>query len=184
MTAHSRKRSTQNLRLIFLGVVLVFLLGSYHPAYCQEKPIISVGVGLPELANIGIRIPRDQIQIGVSVGGIFLVEDFTAFSFSTDFRYYFGGSTILLDELPWYWEIGFNFLKSEDKYTINEYAFLNTRIGFEVNLTKKLGAEVDFGGLLELHHLETKKSHLNNWDFDIIDFPVLPSFSASIFYRL
>jgi len=184
MTAHLHKRKTQKLRLLFLGIGMVILFGQPHHAYSQEKPIISVGMGVPEFINIGFRIPRKKIQFGISVGGFIIPEDIAAVSFSGDFRYYFGASSIFVNERPWYWKIGFNYLRNEDIYSINEYVFLNTRLGFEFNLSKKFGTEVDFGGMLKLHHIETKKSQASGWDFEIINFPVLPSFSTSIFYRL
>ncbi len=143
---------------------------------------MSVGIGLPELLNIGIRYQLQQTQIGISFGSM-PVKDESIFSLSSDVYYNFGGISELSSRRPWYGKIGLNYLWDETKFFIDKYLYLNLRIGRDFNISQKIGIDVEAGLGLQLLHdtIEKEPPGWLNFNFDI---PVLPSIGICLFYRI
>ena len=162
-------------------IILTFLFVYEHHVVGQEKFVISTGFGIPELLNIGVRFRHDQFQTGLSIGSMPLVNE-KIFSISGDTRYHFGGFSELSDSRPWYGRIGLNYLRDETRSIIDNYLYLNARIGREFNLSHKLGIEADVGASFQLYHKEVRKIS-SGWNWDL-NFPVIPGLVIGLFYRL
>ncbi len=148
----------------------------------QEKINISAGFGLPELLNAGVRFHANQTQIGFSVGSV-PVSDEKNLSISGDIFYHFAGSSEYSNRRPWYFRAGLNYLRTETTREIEKYTFLNTRFGRDFNVSEKFGIGLDVGATFELEKKEILKDNQTSSWFDL-DFPVFPSLSLSVFYRI
>ena len=164
--------------LLLSGIFLFFC----NQIIGQEKLNMSVGIGLPELFNIGARYQFKQAQIGISAGTV-PAKNESVISASGDFYYHFAGSSKLSDLRPWYGRLGLNYLRDETTKILDKYIYLNVRCGRDFNISKKFGIEVDGGLMFQLYHDKTYKSNTNmDWTFDF-NFPVLPSIGVALFYR-
>lgn len=152
-------------------------------AEAQEKINLSVGIGFPELINAGIRFQLNQTQLGLAVGAM-PVKDGTSFAVSGDVFYHFAGSSDFSDRRPWYGRGGLNYWRNESEYAVDEYAYLNFRLGRDFNFSKKFGMQADAGVIFQLSHKETRKVPSDGWDFSGLEFPVLPGVGLGLFYRL
>lgn len=152
-------------------------------AGAQEKVNLSLGIGFPELINAGIRYQLNQTQLGLSVGAM-PVKDGTSFSVSGDFFYHFAGSSAFSDLRPWYGRGGLNYWRTESDFAVDEYTYLNFRLGRDLNFSKRFGMQADAGAIFQLGHKETRKVPSDGWDFSNLEFPVLPGVGLGLFYRL
>ena len=139
----------------------------------QEKINLSAGFGWTELFNAGIRIQSNQTQFALSVGSL----SSEAISVSGDVFYHFAGVSDFSERRPWYFRTGITYIHFKKAGFFGEifhflhqdpnFIFLNTRLGRDFNISKKVGINTDFGFALDL---------------DV--FTIEPIFSFSIFYRL
>ena len=176
------KDMKDKVKPLFHILLIVTLLISYgHQVFGQEKVNISTGIGIPELLNIGVRYQYKQTQIGFSIGSMPLGLSEKIISISSDIYYHFGGFTELSNRRPWYGRIGLNYLRDEDKYLIDKYVYLNSRIGRDFNISNKIGVEIGVGAIFQLSNEEIRKKPSSGFDFE---FPVIPSLGVGLFYRL
>jgi hypothetical protein len=54
--------------IYYILIPITFFLCFGIKGFAQEKVKLSVGIGIPEFLNIGVRIPIKQTQIGFSFG--------------------------------------------------------------------------------------------------------------------
>jgi len=165
-------------RLIILGV-----FSCCCQVFGQEKVNVTAGIGCPELLNFGVRYQLSQAQIGVSYGSVPSTGAEGLFSISSDVYYHFGGMTKLSERRPWYARAGLNYVRSESAALIEKDLFLDFRIGRDLNISKKVGVEIDAGPLFWLLKKETRKEPPGWLDFDIY-IPLLPSIGIAVFYRM
>ncbi len=170
---------------IILGLSIIGfsdLWAQNRPSSVREKLNLSAGTCLPELLNIGVRYQLKQTQIGISVGSLPLKEE-QVVSVSLDLYYHFAGVSELAERRLWYGRVGLIHLHNETKSLIGNYLCLNTRIGKDFNLTKKMGFEVDAGVVFLLSEKETRKEPASAWSIHL-KFPILPSIGLGFFYRI
>lgn len=170
----------------FLVVSLFFYYTT--DLFGQEKVNLTAGLGIPELANIGVKYQNNQTQIGLSVGTLSHAFSEKLFSISGDVYYHFGGFSDLTNVKPWYGRMGVNYLRDESQSSIDKYVILTTRIGRDLNISKKIGVQIDIGAMFQLYHDEIKKKPVSNgWFIEWgsgFESPVLPSLGIAIFYRI
>lgn len=137
---------TKMKSLCTILLLIAFLLNSGGKAFGQDKTNFSVGIGLPELLNIGIKYQiLDQSKIGLSIGwwpdwkysGQLL-------SFSGDFYYHFAGSSKYSDLRPWYGRIGLNYDR-EDLGDIINWWYSYLRFGRDFYFSDQIGISIDAG---------------------------------------
>lgn len=175
---------TKKLKPLFYILLLItFSLGNVGQVSGQEKINITVGFSIPELINLGVFYQLDQFQLGLSVGSLPTGSSENLISLSGDVRFHFAGSSELSNRRPWYGRIGLNYLREETDYVIDNYLYLNTRIGRDFNISKKIGIAVDMGAIFLLNNKEKVKKPSSGWNLDL-DFPVLPSVGIGLFYRI
>ena len=168
------------LSSVLLIITILFSYG--HQVFGQAKINISVGFGVPEFLNLGLRFQFDQVQIGLSAG-TFPVDDESMNSFSGDVRYYFGGLSDFSNRPPWYGKIGLNYLRDETESYIDKYLYLNARLGREFNISDRFGIELEAGAIFELSYERIRKQGAyGGWDLNFST-PVLPSVGIGLFYR-
>ncbi|HSI78097.1 MAG TPA: hypothetical protein VK957_19525 [Lunatimonas sp.] len=175
------KNNMKVLTYIFLFISSLFSWN--NQVYGQEKLNISTGLGMPELLNIGVRYQIDQTQLGLSVGSMPLGSNENIVSISGDVYYHFGGFSELSNRRLWYGRIGLNYLRDENVNRIDKYVYLNTRLGRDFNISKKIGIGIDFGAIFQLSNEVIMKKPSSGWSIGF-DFPVLPSLGIGLFYRI
>ena len=168
----------KRINYILTSIIILLCIG--NKGFAQEKVKLSVGIGIPEGLNIGVRIPIKQTQIGFSFGawpkyGCFL-------SFSGDFYMHFGGTSKFSDRHPWYSRGGFNYLHSETSTLIKKSVYFNFRIGREISISKKIGIELDIGPGFLLFHDQIEKTAKEI--YSTYPYQVFPFFGIAVFYRL
>lgn len=167
-----KKKSKYFCCLTFFGIIFYY---SSNQLLGQEKMNISLGIGFPELLNIGARYQLKQAQLGMSLGSFPSATE-GYFYVSGDMYYHFGGLSKLSLRHPWYGRIGLNYLRREDKepYSSSKYSYsyFLLRVGRDFNISKKLGIELDWGFGLRLINTENQ------------DIPLIPTAGLGLFYRL
>ena len=150
-------------------LIITFLFSSGGQIFGQEKTNISIGIGLYDLVNVGIKYQfLNQAKIGLNLGYFppnrpGMIHWDHMFSLLGDFYYHFGGSSEFSDLRPWYGRIGYCVLLHLPLGIELQYPYL--RIGRDLYLNKNSGISIDGGiGL--------------NCD-DIIPFPTLATVHAS-----
>jgi hypothetical protein len=168
---------------LFLFIVISFNYG--NEVFGQEKVNLSIGVGSPELYNIGVRYQLEQAQIGISYGIIPGYYNGRVFSISGDLYIHFGGNSKFSERHPWYFRIGISYLRDETSYTIHKYTYLPIRVGRDINFSKKIGMAIDLGVVIELNDKEIQKQPTSSfWSFLENDTSILPGLGITLFYRL
>ena len=136
--------------------ILYFCCGNL--LFGQEKVNISAGLGFPELLNVGARYQLGQMQIGISLGSLPVKEkDEKIISFSSDLFLHFAGLSKLSSRRPWYIRMSLNHTRKETEYDYQKTLYLSPRIGREINISKKIGIQLDIGAFFSLYNkTETK----------------------------
>ena len=172
------KRIWKNLiPLIFIMFFSIFSYGQGNQSTGQKQLNMSLGIGFPELLNIGLRYQIDQTQIGISYGSI----SADGISVSGDVYYHFGGFSKLSYRRPHYQRIGLIYYREETESSIDKYLFLNLRVGSDINISRKVGIEIDAGILIKLSEEEIEKKP--SWDLVTVP-TVLPCIGIGVFYRI
>jgi len=165
-------------RLMILGV-----FSCCCKVFGSEKINVTAGFDVPELWNIGVRCQLSQTQIGVSYGLMSCTGAERLLSISSDIYYHFGGKTKLSERRPWYIRAGLNYVYHETAAYIGKGLFFKLRAGRDLNISKKVGIEIDAGPLFWVLKKETRKKPPGWLDFDIY-IPLLPSIGIAVFYRI
>lgn len=150
----------------------------------QEKINLSLGLGFPELLNVGIRYQLEQKQLGIGIGYMpvmsvgFETTDNKMISVSSDFYYHFGGFSEFSKRRPWYLRSGIIYCNAAGG---NDLLWLNLRSGRDINLSMKYGLSIDAGIILELFNEERRSDPQLYSDLPSY---LLPGIGLCIFYRV
>lgn len=176
----------QKRTILFCCVFSLVLLLQGQKGQAQARPSLSLGFGVPELVHIGVNFPFEQVQFGISYGRLrFSAEDPPSTSITGDIRFYFGEKSKYTARNAWYGRLALNVFRSENEKYINEYTYLIPKIGKEINFSKRFGVELDLGAAFEVQHNQIRKTPPGLFEFGpFLEFPVLPSVSACLIYRL
>ena len=164
-----------------LMMITMCLLAFSLLCISQKRVNVTLGIGMPELLNIGVRYQANQTQLGLSVGSLPL-KDETIISISAETYYHFAGRSQLSTRWPWYVRFGMNYLRNETKTVLDKYLYANLRVGRDFNISEEIGINIDIGLTIEVI-----------WDMTIkeppgqlfnIDFPILPGLGFCLFYRI
>ncbi len=169
----------------YILLIVSFLFMYCVKIYGQGKVNISAGFGVPELYHVGVSRQLDQTQIGFSIG--LLPEKKPILSVLGVVYYHFGGTSKLSKRRPWYVRSGLTYLRTEDEYIIDQSGYIGSRIGRNLNISKKFGIDIDAGIMFEVWHKETEKEPrpCSGWFCDWeLEMPVYPGIGVRLFYRL
>ena len=131
--------------------------------------------------NFGVRDQLKQTQIGIGFGFIPFIHEGIG-SISGNVFYHFAGTSKLSERRPWYGRIGLDYLRDENASSIDNNLYLNLRIGRDLNISRKVGVEIDAGPCFQLSHKRIIKTN-NPWNLDINPF-MMPSMGVTVFYRI
>jgi hypothetical protein len=166
--------------IMFFGICLT--IATFSSAG-QERVNVTAGIGVPEFLNLGMRYQfYFQNQAGISIGS-FPAENERIFSFSGDYYRHFAGLSDFAERRLWYLKGGLSFLRNETTAAIDKFVFANLRIGRDLNISGRLGIELNGGISFRLLHHENLRAPGGKGDFSFV-LPVFPNISMSLFYRL
>lgn len=136
----------------------------------QGNVSTSLGFGLPELLNAGVRYELQPVRFGVSAGTAFS----GAYSFTGDFYYHFAGSSNQNELQPWYFRTTISYWQLRQFWFIDlgNVVLLGFRVGRDFSFSEESGISLD-GGIVPLSFFSGKK----------IPFSFIPSFGATLYYR-
>lgn len=157
--------------------------GLQDSAFSQERFNLSLGIGVPEFIHIGGRYQFNQCQLGLGMG-LIPATDESLISVTSDFYYHFAGTSSLSQRRLWFARTGLVFIRDNYETAIDDYLYLNLRLGRDINLNRKMGLALDAGAIFQLlKETREKNPPGTGWDFDL-NFPVLPAFGIGVFYRI
>lgn len=165
---------------IVFNLIIVILL--YVPKICfsQPKVNISAGFGVFEFLNAGAKFQWQQFQAGASIGTMPFLKDEKIFSLSGDLCFHFGDTVKYTSTKPWYLKTGISYFSDELPDFKDKFTFLNLRLGRDLNISPKMGIDIELGALIQLRH---EKIPDEDRFFDL-DLPIWPAAGVSVFFRL
>ncbi len=168
------------------NVAFIVLFMTAPAIYClsQERIAITTGLGLPDLANLGVRMNIGQTQCGMHAGIVPFLKDENIWTVGGEFCYHFAGTSTFTDLHPWYGRLGAAYLQDETTRAIFKDVYLDIRCGRVLNIKYNAGFELDAGIVVNILHTskskETSAPSLFNFEFYV---PVFPAFGARWFFR-
>ncbi len=164
--------------LLFLSFFFCAVQSSYSQDSLRtntKKIGFSFGIGFPDLLNLKLRIPLNQIQLTFGAGFI-PAKNETISSFTGDFYYHFAGHSKYTFIRPWFFRVGLDLLKDKADSHTTKYLLLGVRLGREMNITRSFGIDIDAGAAFTLSHSVTG---------DVIDIrpTVWPLINMSFFFK-
>lgn len=181
-------------KLVYRLSFLACLFSFSHDMHAQEesrsmgKGSATFGIGFPEhFPNVGLRfVTSPETQLGISAGKGSSKDGFMNTVFILDFMYHFAGTAKLSEQKPWFGRFKYIFLNREDETEKEKITALNLRVGRVMNISPRVGLELDFGVSFTISYNRERKTTSNGFDFDIWKWneDPMPSTSIGIFYRL
>lgn len=170
---------------IVIGILLFtsLELGSVSTLSAQNGICLTGATGIPELLSLGVRYQTGQAQFGASIGSLPLGSE-TIISLMVDGFYHFGFVSDRSSQGIWYGRVGAAYLREETDSFRDTYIYSNFRMGRDFNFSEAITLSVDAGLLVQLNKERlVKKSSSGTIDFNF-QFPIFPSISTTIVYRL
>ncbi len=166
--------------LIVFNLLSVILFSVPKVCSSQPKVNISAGFGFFEFLNAGAKLQWHQIQAGASIGTMPFLKDEKVFSLSGDLYFHFGDTVKYTSTKPWYVKTGISYFSDELPDFKDKFTFLNLRLGRDLNISPKMGIDIELGALIQLRY-KTIPDEERLLDFDL---PIWPAAGVSIFFRL
>ena len=135
----------------------------------QKRVSVTLGFGLPEAVNLGIRIKLiPRMHIGAYLGGMYEPPRFTLsdggsksntwLAYGAMSYFYFPGSSDNPKPHPWYLRAGPAFLKDNNYYFTQKMTFADLRLGKTINFYNKHALDLDAGTVILLND-KTEAKH-------------------------
>ncbi len=125
--------------ILLLGLLFYFFFINNYHVRGQERFNLYGGIGIPEQWVLGPRFQFNQVQLGAGFG-ISSHQN----SISGDIAYHFGGSSQMSDRRPWYIKGGLSKWIAREEQIENQLG-IYFRAGRDINFSKKLGLNIEFG---------------------------------------
>jgi len=152
---------------------------SFNQKLQAQNYTLGLGIGIPEFVSLEASIQGNPIEFKVGIGGLPIPDD-KLFALHGDIAYHFGKFDDDIDMQQWFGRVGLAYYKEETERWIDQYGYLNVRIGRLFSFNESWGMEVDLGLLFEIYYERTELQSTTTW-FNI-DFPVLPALGLRVFY--
>lgn len=177
----------RSIQLFLFSLLLAIGLQQPIRAQASDPSYVSatLGVGLPDLVGVGVRLHDENFQLGVSVGTIPFAKN-EHYTISANAFFHLFGSAKLSPRKPWFTKLGFTYYNYETPTVKTIENYLGTSFGREFNFTNHFGVSLDIGALYLVSHESVDKTPPSNnlFEFDLdLTFPVLPSASLIFFYK-
>lgn len=170
----------------FLVIIPLLFFSQLGHSQEREKLNISIGTGLNECINLGVRYQLNQMQFGVAIGTDFKKkkEINNPEIYTGEVLYHFAGTAELSERRPWYFRNGVVLRKEDYNYTdLRTFIWsYNLRIGREFNISRKIGISLD-GGIIARLKTNNKEIGPNPSYPDYVEHPIDPSFGLGLYYR-
>ena len=167
-----RKLKLEPTTLFMKNILILFILTFmfFLKSISQNDVSISLGLGLPELLNAGVRYEVAPVKFGAGIG-----TAFTGYALSGDFYYHFGKPSQFSLIPPWYVRANITYwqLRKVLFMDLGKVVLLGVRVGRDFNITEAISVSID-GGIIPFSFFSGKK----------IPFSFIPSASLSVYYRL
>lgn len=139
-------------------LILQIMVLSIHACMnAQAIHEITVGVGLPEMFNVGYRLGDQNIQLGTAFG-IMPQAGGRMLCFSPALYVHMGKLKAERVRKATYFNMGFTFYNLEDYKKIEKGGMFNIRIGWDISGDNKNGIMIDLGIMTEMYsHIEYKE---------------------------
>lgn len=169
----------------FLFLFLLISFSNLSFGQDRDKLNVSIGIGPNESSDIGLRFQKNQMQYGIGIGADFSQRRGTNRPeiFTGEFFYHFAGKSELSTRRPWYSRNGLILFIGESSSLRTFTWLLNTRIGRDFNISKRIGVSLDAGILTRIKS-RNKEIGPNPQYNDEIVFPISPSAGLSLWYRI
>ncbi len=170
---------------IILGVLIFTATGLYSASSlsAQDRICLTGATGIPELLSLGMRYQTGQTQFGFSIGSL-PVGGETIVSLMVDGHYHFGTVSERSMQGIWYVRAGVTYLWEETDFVKDTYIYSNFRLGRDFNLSDAVTLSIDAGLLIQIYDNRQVKKPSSQWIDYSFEFPVFPSISTTIVYRL
>jgi len=156
-------------------------------SYSQDRFSIHLGMGFPELINIGARYQFKQVQFGASIG-TYPKPSTSYISVSGDVFIHMGRESEHSDLKLWYMRLGLNYTKKETRESIYDYGYFNWRVGRDMYFSKKFGMTLDLLVAFRFYDHETVKIYQPCYsfcNFNLFTFKgTYPGVGLSFFYKI
>lgn len=170
--------------IILPSVFVLSVLLSINPLRGQSSNFnITLGAGMPELLNAGVSLNARKVIFGATAG-IFPVFGERLFSASLNIGLHFAGKSQHTEIPPWFALAGFNLVRERTDFSESRYTYLSFRVGREMNLSPRTAFSVDGGLLFETSSRSRGLEPTTIWQPGESWFPVLPSLSLKMIFRL
>ncbi|MFI5205031.1 MAG: hypothetical protein ACHQF2_11100 [Flavobacteriales bacterium] len=162
-------------------ISMLYLYCCGYTLSAQHRNEATLGIGIPEFLNVGLRTQAHQYQFGISFGTLpGGLTNATYFTFSGDVRYHFLWKTEKSTLKKIYLNVGYTMLKLENNDFIATEDFLKLRIGKKFNVTTKFGFEIEGGMAILTRHVVKKQK--SGKTYTII--PYTPCIGLTFFFAL
>jgi len=166
--------------LIVFSLITVILLSVPKICYPQPKVNISAGIGVFDMVNAGFKLQWQQIQVGTNIGTWLFLKDEKVFSLGGDLYFHFGDTVKYTSTKPWYLKTGISYFSDAMPDFKDKFTFLDLRFGRDLNISPKIGIDVELGALIQLRHKMIPDED-RIFDFNL---PIWPAIGACVFFRL
>jgi hypothetical protein len=155
----------KNILILFILIFIFTLKG-----FSQNEVSVSLGLGLPELFNAGVRYEMAPVKFGAGIG-----TAFTGYALYGDFYYHFGKVSQFSNMPPWYVRANMTYWQLRKVFfmDLGNVVLLGVRVGRDFNITEEIGVSID-GGIIPFSFFSGNK----------IPFSFIPSAGLSVYYRL
>jgi len=164
--------------LIVFNLIAVILLYVPKNLLYSTNVNISAGIGILELVNAGFKLQWEQVQTGAYIGAMQFGDE-KIFSLGGDLYFHFGDTVKYTSTKPWYVRTGISYFSDAFPHSKDKLTFLNFRFGRDLNISPKVGIDVELGTLIKLSH-----KVIEGEPFFLFDLPIWPAIGACIFFRL
>lgn len=165
-------------------IILMALSALSRLLLAQDMLQVQAGLGFPSLLHTGITCFDGPQGIGLTIGSL-PAKASTLINVSTYYQYHFGKAHRLHPMPKWFIQVGMSYLADFNDKRVYTDVFLSPQMGYDVQLTRKMGLTIQAGLLVALmhhvRHIEPKQNNVYQLD---LQFPILPAAQLAIYYRL
>jgi hypothetical protein len=151
----------------------------------QHTMDLTLGIGFPQLLNVGVRAQLKQVQIGFAIGTI-PGSDKTFLTVSGDVYCHFAGHSSKSDRRLSFVKASWNYFKYENTVEKDVINSIGIAAGRDIYFSHKVGMTFDGGiGYISKENKIQKNSGTNSEvpEYSILS-RLLPRLEIALFYRL
>ncbi len=137
--------------LIISVVSITCLFTSINTSEAQKPLELSLGIGLPDLMNLGVGFRHRNIKIGANTGG-FLRNDSGLSTVGLDFYAYIEQESDTPSKSAWLINLGLSKIKDKKEASVDKYLYIKTRLGRDIFISDQLNLELGLGLIAEVDY--------------------------------